>query len=106
MTDINFIRLQIGAVVSATFSDAEIQEFLTRGGSVWMACALAMKAWAAAQVAGLTSESIGDYAYKQDQIANAEKLAANFEKRDSETPAFDYAEMDLLDTSITTADDD
>ncbi len=96
MTDIEKVRLLIGAVVSAAFPlDAEIQAFLDLGGSVFMAAALALKSWAATGIEAMKSETIGDYRYEKGAVDNALKLAANYEARDSQTPAFAYAEMDL-----------
>ncbi len=96
MTDIEKVRLLIGTVVSATFSDTQIQAFLDMGGSVFMAAALALKSYAATMIEALKSESIGDYSYTKSAIDNALKLAANYEDRDAKTPAFDWAEMDLM----------
>ena len=118
MSDTTDVQLLVGATVAAAFTDANILRFLDLGGSVFMAAALALKARAAslaedmhsetigdyeytkAQAAslaeGLDSEKIGDYAYSKKIIDNYVKLAANFEERDASTPAFDWAEMDLL----------
>ena len=98
MTDIEYVRLLLGTVIEATFTDAQIQGFLDLGGSVFMAAALALKSWAATGIEAMKSETIGDYSYTKGAVDNALKLAANYETRDSSTPAFAYAEMDLLDS--------
>ena len=96
MSDTTDVQLLIGATVAAAFTDAEILRFLDLGGSVFMAAALALKAQAASLAEGLDSEKIGDYAYSKKVIDNYVKLAENFEARDAKTPAFDWAEMDLM----------
>ncbi len=96
MTEIEKVRLMIGTVAEATFSDAQIQAFLDLGGSVYMAAALALKSWAASAVEALTAETIGDYSYRKSAIDNALKLAKNYEDLDASIPVFDWAEMDLM----------
>ena len=96
MTEIEQVQLLIGTVVAATFTDAQIQAFLDMGGSVFMAAALALKSYAATTIEAVTAETIGDYSYRKSAHDSALKLAANYEKRDAETPAFDWAEMDLM----------
>ena len=44
MSDIEKVRLKIGTLISATFSDAQIQAFLDMEGSVNMAAAAAIEA--------------------------------------------------------------
>ena len=71
MTDIEKVRLKIGAVISATFTDAQIQAFLDMEGSVNLAAAAAIEAWAAAAIGSPESEHIGDYSYSSKAIDNA-----------------------------------
>ena len=96
MTDIEKVQLLIGTVAAALFTDVQIQAFLDMGGSVYMAAVLSLKSAAATLVADLKSEKIGDYAYSKDTVANMLSLADNFEKLEATTPAFDWAEMDLM----------
>ncbi len=96
MSDTTDVQLLVGTVVSATFTDAEVLRFLDLGGSVFMGAALALKSYAATTIEALKAESIGDYSYTKSAIDNALKLAANYEERDASTPAFDWAEMDLM----------
>ena len=97
MTDIEQVKLLIGTVVAATFTDAQIQAFLDMGGSVFMAAALALKSWANSAIEAMKSESIGDYSYTKSAVDNALKTAANFEAQDAAIPEMDWAEMDLMD---------
>ncbi len=97
MTDIELVRLLIGTVIEATFTDAQIQAFIDMGGSVFMGAALALKSWAASIANELKSERIGDYAYTRADVENALKIAENFEQRDASIPEMDWAEMDLMD---------
>lgn len=103
MTDSTDVRLLIGTVVSATFTDANILTFLDLGGdSRFMAAALALKSAAATLVTtALKSEIIGDYEYtKGNSPADYLKIADNYEKRAVQEPAFDWAEMDLMDVGV------
>ena len=100
MTDIELVKLLIGSVATALFSDAEIQAFLTLGGSVYVAAALALKGAVGDLASGLKSEKIGDYSYTQDTTANWLAMAANYEKMAVTRPAFNYAEPNLLGTEV------
>lgn len=62
-TNIGKIRLTIGDkdTDDAVFTDEELQVFLTETGSVNLASALALEAWAASYLANVDSEKIGDY---------------------------------------------
>ena len=95
MTDIEKVRLLIGTVISATYTDAQIQAFLDMGISVYGAAALALKSWAATVADVSNSEKIGDYSYTKTSVANAIKLAENYEKKDAEQPAVAWAEWDF-----------
>jgi hypothetical protein len=108
MTDIEKVKLKIGAVVSATFSDAQIQAFLDMEGSVSLAAAGALEAWATGQLGKKSSESIGsgDYSYSQKSIDDALALAKRLRDNDTNAPAFDTASMDLTNGSGITAEDD
>jgi len=106
MTDIEKVQLKIGTVVSAVYTDAQIQAFLDMEGSVLLAAAAALEAYAAGVLTGTDSERIGDYAYTKKSVDNALKLAALYRKGEAETPVIDWAEMDLGDGSGITAEDD
>lgn len=94
MTDIEKVRLKIGAVISATYSDAQIQAFLDMEGTVNLAAAAAIEAWAAATISGMEAERIGDYSYSKKAIDNALALADRLRK--TSAPAYGWTEMDLL----------
>ena len=97
MTDIEKIRLKIGDTTAPyQFSDAELQSFLTDEGSVGLAPAAALEAWAAAYAANPDSETIGGYAYSQKISDRMLALAKRLRDKDSETPAMTWAEPDLL----------
>lgn len=95
MTDIDKVRLLIGTVISATYSDAQIQAFLDMAGSVNLAAAMAIEAWAASAINLMDSEKIGDYSYSKKGIDNALALAARLRETEAETPAMTWAEMNL-----------
>lgn len=95
MTDIEKVRLKLGAIISATFTDDQIQAFLDMEGSVLLATATALESWAAASVSGAESEKIGDYSYSKKLVDNALKLAERYRKAEAETPALTWAEMNL-----------
>jgi len=96
MTDIEKVKLKVGTVISATYSDAQIQAFLDMEGSVNMAAAAAIEAWALSAISGSESERIGDYSYSKKSIGNALALAKRLRDTESETPAMAWANLDLL----------
>ena len=96
MSDIEKVRLKIGTLISATFTDAQIQAFLDMQGSVNMAAAAAIEAWAAGLITTKDSEHIGDYSYSRKYVANALDLARRLREVESTTPAIDWAEMNLI----------
>ena len=96
MTDIEKVKLKIGAVISATFTDAQIQAFLDMEGSVNMAAAAAIEAWAAAAISYMDSEHIGDYSYSRKSINNALELAKRLREVEAGTPSITWAEPNLL----------
>ena len=95
MTDIQNVRLKIGTVISATFTDAQIQSFLDMEGSINLAAAAAIESWAAAAISEMESEKIGDYSYSKKSTDNALALAQRLRDSDAAVPAIDWAEMDL-----------
>lgn len=96
MTDIEKVKLKIGAVISATFTDAQIQAFLDMEGSVNMAAAAAIESWAAAAISYMESEHIGDYSYSRKSINNALELAKRLREVEAGTPSITWAEPNLL----------
>jgi len=97
MTDIEKIRLKTGdTIVPYHFSDAELQSFLDDEGSVRLATAATLEAWAAAYALNADSESIGGYAYTQKIVDKMLALAKRLRETESETPAMTWAEPDLL----------
>ena len=97
MNDVLQVRLLIGDnTVPYTFTDAEIQAFLTMAGnSVFMAAAYALKSWAASIAGVADSEKIGDYSYSNKTVANKLAVAENYIKMASLTPALDWAEFNF-----------
>ena len=97
MTDIEKIRLKIGdKTATYHFTDAELQSFLDDEGSVTLASAAALEAWAAVYAANADSESIGGYSYSQKIVDRMLALAKRLREKDSQTPAMTWAELDLL----------
>ncbi len=101
MTDIALVRMLISDdVLPYHFTDIQIQAFLTMaGGSVYLAAALALKAWVASLASTVASERIGDYSYQSGLVANKIALAENYLKINAAIggglAAMDWAEMAL-----------
>ena len=101
-TDIGKVRLLIGdkdiaPTTDAQFSDEEIQAFLTMAGnSLLLAASYALESWASAITGTLTSERIGDYSYTAKDAETKMALAKKYREEDAMTPAFEWAELDLL----------
>ena len=106
MTDIEKVQLKIGSVISATFTDVQIQAFLDMEGSVNMAAAAAIESWAAASISGMEAEKIGDYSYSKKEISNALAIASRLRTTESETPVFEWSEPDFTEGSGITAEED
>jgi hypothetical protein len=106
MTDIEKVRLKIGTVISATFTDDQIQAFLDMEGSVNLAAAAAIESWAASAANIMDSEKIGDYSYSKKWIDKALALADRLRSVEAETPAMDIASMNLTAGSAITAEED
>lgn len=98
-TTVGQIRLIIGDkdLANAVFTDEELTAFFTMEGSVNLAAAAALEAWAASYAANADSEKIGGYNYSQTICKKMMDLAARLRTTASETPASTWAEMDLLD---------
>ncbi len=99
-TDIGKVRLNINDKVNtsdevAYFTDEELQVFLDAGGSVNIASALALEAWAAGLTGEMDAEKIGDYSYSKKAVANKLTLADRYRNADAETPVLEYGSMDL-----------
>ena len=94
------IRLIIGdtdvdPVSDAVFTDEELTYFYTTMGSINLAAAMALRAWAAKYTASPDSEKIGDYAYTHKTVDRMLKLAAKLEEADASAPYLTWAEFDL-----------
>jgi len=100
MTDIQKVRLLISdSTIPYHFTDPEIQVFLDlAGGSVLIAAAYALEAWAASLTGSLTSEKIGDYAYTKKEAANKTALAKEYKEQEANNPYLTWAELDLVDS--------
>ncbi len=98
-TSIGKVRLNIGdtdidPTSDAQFSDEELQVFLTAsGGSVPIAGAMALEAWATTLARNETSEKMGDYSYTKKDVANMLKLAERLRKSAATNPVMDWAEF-------------
>ena len=94
------IRLIIGdtdvsPASDAVFTDEELTYFYTTMGSINLAAAMALKAWAAKYTAAPESEKIGDYAYTQKITDRMLSLATKLEETDASAPYLTWAEFDL-----------
>ena len=107
-TTVGKIRLIIGDtdITDAIFTDEELTYFYTTDGSINLAAATALEAWAAKYATSAASEKIGDYAYTQKIMDNMLNLAAKLRETDASTPSFDWAEMDLTYGSGITVEED
>ena len=104
--DVGRIRLiiQDKDITNAFFTDEEITYFLTTEGSINLAAAAALEAWAAAYATNADSEGIGDYRYSQTITDKMIKLAQRLRDGEAGVPAMSWAEMDLADTAGTEED--
>ena len=107
-TTVGKIRLIIGDKddTDEVFTDAEITYFYSTAGSINLAAAMALKAWAASYSANADSEKIGDYSYTQKIVDKMLALAERLRTDDAKTPYFTWAEMDLSGVEDTTIDED
>ncbi|GAG95652.1 unnamed protein product [marine sediment metagenome] len=109
-TDRGKVRLIINDTASPTgciFSDLEIDTFLAmHAGSVNLAAAEALGAWAAKYTLLPDSEKIGDYAYTQKIIANMNKLKTELEDKEAKAPILEISEPDLSGLGDTTVGED
>lgn len=98
-TTVGKIRLIISDkdITNYIFTDEELTYFYTAEGSVNLAAAAALEAWAASYGANADSEKIGDYSYTQKIIDNMMKLAKSLRDAEAFSPLSDWAEMDLAD---------
>ena len=96
-TEIGKIRLITGDKIELdpVFTDEEVQVFLTSAGSVNLAAAALLEAWASTYMANVDSEKIGDYSYSQKIIDKMLSLAKNIRDTDAGMPCLTWAEMDL-----------
>ena len=105
-TNVGKVRLRTGDkdMTDVIFTDEEIDVFLTaNGGSINLASADLLEAWAATYAASADSEKIGDYAYTQKIVDKMLKQAARLREIEASTPYQTYGSFDLTgieDTSI------
>ena len=104
-TDVGKVRMLISdkdvtPATDAHFTDEELQAFLTMAGSVNLAAAMALEAWAATESSSAQSEKIGDYSYSKKTADNKLALAARYRENESLTPSMTWAEMALTETEI------
>ena len=91
------IRLIIGDTdtTDAAFTDEELTYFYSVEGTVNLAAAKALEAWANKYAANATQERIGDYSYSQKTAENMRAAAKNLRDTDAMTPVFEWSEPDL-----------
>jgi len=113
MSDIDQVRLLIGDVTPALpalphYTDVQIQAFITMaGGSVFLAAALALEAWAATVTGDESSESIGgDYSYTKKETDNKLALAQRYRDNEDNGIAFGIASMNLTAGSGITTEEE
>ena len=97
MDDISKVRLLIGdTAVPQHFTDVQIQAFLDMaGGSVNLAAAKALEAWAASYATHESSERIGDYWYTQEIVKQMLALAKSLKEAEATTPSATWAEFNF-----------
>lgn len=113
-TTIGQVRLLIGdkdivPTTDATFTDEEIQAFLTlNDDDTYLAAAMALEAWTATLTSSVTSESIrsGDYSYTKKEVDNKLALAARYRSSSATVPCFEIGSMDLTNGSGITEEED
>lgn len=95
-TDTGKVRLNIGDkdIADAIFTDEEIAIFLLEG-SVDLASAVALEAWAATYAANASQEKIGDYSYTQKIVENMLKLAQAFRDKAAGLPFSTWGVFDF-----------
>ena len=96
-TDIGKVRLITGDNVATdpVFTDEEVQYFLTEHGTVKLAAAALLEAWAAQYAANVDSEKIGDYQYAQKVSDKMLALARRLREEDAMIPTLTWATFDL-----------
>lgn len=103
------VRLLIGDtdIANAAFTDEELTYFLSlHSDNISLAAAEALEAWAAKYATNADSEKIGDYSYSQKIVDKMLALAKSLREKESMTPAFEWAEMDLTGGSGITEEED
>jgi len=104
-TDVGKVRLLIGdkLISSPIFTDEELTAFLTaNSGSINLAAATALEAWAATYGANADSERIGDYSYTQSIVDRMLALAKRLRDTEANTPSAlstTWAEFDFAGTT-------
>ncbi len=97
-TDVGKVRLQTGDkdLADIIFTDAEITIFLVQeGGSIRMASAAVLEAWAATYGQSADKETIGEYSYSQSIIKKMLDMAKRLRDTEVSVPYITWAEMDL-----------
>ena len=107
-TTVGKIRLIIGDkdIANAVFTDEELTALYTLEGSINLASAAALEAWAATYAANADNEHIGDYSYAQTITRKMLELAAKLREKEAMTPASAWGSFDLTGGSAITAEGD
>lgn len=97
MTVIEKVRLLIGdKTVPYQFEDDEIDAFLAMSsGSILIAAAFALEAWAASLASSVTSERIGDYSYIKKTAETKRSLAKEYKEQEANSPYLTWGEMNI-----------
>lgn len=110
-TIVGKIRLIIGdtdvtPATDAAFTDEELTYFYDTAGSVNLAAAMALEAWAAKYAQNADTEKIGDYSYSQKNTDKMLALAKRLRETDAAIPYLNWSEFDLTEGSGITAEED
>ncbi|MFA5558617.1 MAG: DUF3199 family protein [Methanofastidiosum sp.] len=85
MSDIEKIRLLISDT-EGHFTDEQLSVFLEMAGSVKLAAAYALEAWAASLTDSYVREDIGDYSYTKREANSKLELAKRYREDEAAEP--------------------
>lgn len=106
-TEIQQVRLLVNDLIphwthTPHFTDGQIKTLLAMAGSVLLAAAMALEAWAASETMEIDTERIGDYSYSRRSGSNKLDLARRYRDQAAEEaeaaltkPAFGWASLRL-----------
>ena len=102
-TNVGKIRLMIGDkdIANYIFTDEELTHFYSSAGSLNLAAAEALEAWAAQYGANADTERIGDYSYAQNIVTKMLAMAKQYREKEATTPAMDWGGFNFTDEEET-----